>query len=93
MGHENKRTFYPNGPGTELEKTLKSMGFKERKGCSCKNYVNIMDRKGVVWCENHIGKIVRWLATNAKDRRLPFSKIIAKRLVRNAIGRSKRGQT
>ena len=86
---EHKGTFYPNGPGTELKTILSGMGFKERQGCSCGSYAATMNAKGPEWCLNNLEKIVDWLAKSAKQRELPFSRMVARQLVKKAVKRHK----
>jgi hypothetical protein len=82
---------HPNGgPGTELSKILKKFGIKATPTCNCKHYARIMDQKGSEWCLQNIDTIVNWLRDEAKKRALPFSKIVAKRLVKYAINRHNR---
>jgi len=47
-----------------------------------------MDHRGIDWCRQNIPRIVGWMQEEAKRRRLPFSKRLAKMLVRRAINKA-----
>lgn len=72
-------------PGTALERRLKKWGFKENGECKCTHYKVRMNNKGVQWCNNHMDLIIRWLERSAHQRKLPFSKIVARHFITQAI--------
>jgi len=84
----NNGSFQPQGPGTCLHEALAAWGFKERDDCDCVNYATEMNMKGNKWCRNHIPRIIGWMRKSAKQRKLPFSKLIARQFVMKAIRRS-----
>jgi len=73
------------GPGTELKKLLRLVGIKDKGGCRCNSRAREMDRQGADWCRENIDLIVSWLREEAKARKLPFSAVATKLLVRIAI--------
>lgn len=80
----------PDGPGSILSGMLSSLGIKSAPTCSCKRRALEMNAKGPEWCEENIDQIVGWLEEEAKKRRLPFVKTVAKLMVQRAISKSKR---
>lgn len=78
------------GPGTELSKMLSKIGISEIPGCGCRFKGRIMDVEGADWCDKHIEEILDWLEEEALRRGLPFIRIIARKIVRIAIKRSRR---
>ncbi|MGI9447628.1 MAG: hypothetical protein ACR2NI_08250 [Pirellulales bacterium] len=80
-----------NGPGTELANMLKMIGINSKeKGCQCKSHAKRMDREGPQWCRDNIDTILGWLQTEAKKRKLPFVKQVAKQVVLLAIRRAEK---
>lgn len=79
--------YAPSGPGSELKKTLASLGFQEREDCDCVKYANAMDLHGPEWCEANIPTILKWLKKSAKARKVPqfLVGLAGKKLVRSAI--------
>ena len=77
------------GPGTELSRLLARFGVHAVAGCRCQDYARRMNRLGPSWCEHHVDRIVGWMRRSAQRRRLPFSRIVARQLVRTAIHRSR----
>lgn len=80
------------GPGTMLKNILSTFGIKATAGCSCNAKANIMDEKGIEWCENNIDTIVGWLREESQKRGLPFVNSLGKLLVKKAIKNAKRQQ-
>ena len=84
-------TTTTGGPGTELSKLLKMIGINAKeKGCGCKSHAKRMDREGPQWCRDNIEKVLGWLQTEAKKRKLPFVKAAAKQVVLLAIRRAEK---
>ena len=79
-----------NGPGTELKKILGYIGFKSSENCSCQAKAKIMNHMGINWCKDNIDIIVQWLKEEADRRNLPFSAIVAKKIVQLAIYKSEK---
>lgn len=73
-----------NGPGTELKKLLAKLGITQG-GCSCNSHAAEMDRKGPDWCTANLDTITGWLRDEAAKRKLPFSAVAARLLIRRAI--------
>lgn len=82
--------MHPNGPGSILSGMLSSLGIKSAPTCSCKRRALEMNDKGPDWCENNLDQIVGWLEEEAKKRKLPFVKTVAKLMVQRAISKSRR---
>lgn len=80
----------PDGPGSILSGMLSSLGIKSAPTCSCKRRALEMNDKGPDWCAENIDQIVGWLEEEAKKRKLPFVKTVAKLMVQRAISKSKR---
>ena len=77
------------GPGTELANLLNMIGINSKeKGCQCKSHARRMDREGPQWCRDNIETILGWLQKEAKKRKLPFVKQVAKQVVLLAIRRA-----
>lgn len=79
----------PNGPGTVLSKTIKSLGIVMSQGCSCRRHAIEMNTKGNDWCEKNIDNVVGWLREEATKRKLPFIDAIGKLMVTRAIKKSR----
>ena len=86
----------PPGPGTELKALLKKVGIVASPGCSCNKRAQVMDAnesKEPGWCEANLETICDWLQEEATKRKLPFIRMAAKILVRQAIRNArKKGQ-
>lgn len=84
------------GPGTELKALLKKVGIVASPTCSCNTRARIMDEneaKEPGWCEKNLETICDWLQEEATKRKLPFVRMAAKILVRQAIRNArKKGQ-
>jgi len=81
------------GPGTELKKLLSKIGIKADSGCKCSDrakHMDYMEQTDPGWCERNIDTIVGWLEEEAKKRKLPFIKTVAKMLVKRAIKNAQR---
>ena len=85
-----------SGPGTELKALLKKVGIVASPGCSCNKRAQLMDEneaKDPGWCEKNLETICDWLQEEATKRKLPFVRMAAKILVRQAIRNArKKGQ-
>lgn len=85
-----------SGPGTELKSLLKKVGIVASPGCSCNRRAMLMDEnesKEPGWCESNLETICDWLQEEATKRKLPFVRMAAKILVRQAIRNArKKGQ-
>jgi hypothetical protein len=80
----------PNGPGTQLSKMIKSLGIHMSDSCSCRRHAIEMNSKGNDWCEENIDTVVGWLEQEAKNRGLPFVKMVGKVMVNRAIKKSRK---
>lgn len=80
-----------HGPGTELKKLLSRLGFSSTPTCSCNKRAQVMDEKGVQWCEENVDTVCDWLAEEAGKRKLPFIRSAGKLLIRMAIRNAKKG--
>jgi len=79
----------PNGPGTVLVKSIKSLGFAISDSCACKTQLLEMNDKGTDWCVENITKIVSWLKVQAQNINIVFIDSVAKVIIMRAIKKSK----
>ncbi len=77
-----------DGAGSELKKLLSMIGITSSPNCKCNMYAAFMNNMGTSWCTNNIDSIVSWLKEEADKRKLPFSKVLAKQVVKLAIRRA-----
>ena len=80
----------PPGPGTEMKALLAKIGIVASPTCSCNKRAKIMDEKGCDWCAENIDEIDRWLAEEAKKRKLPYLSLAGKALIHLAIRRARK---
>lgn len=66
----------PIGPGTELKRILRSLGFEATEECPCNKRAAAMNAMGADGCEAEIDKVVGWLR-EGQDRWGLRDKIIA----------------
>lgn len=80
------------GPGTELKKMLSVAEWAglslKSADCQCDRRAAEMDANGPEWCAANTETIIGWLRESATERGLPFSAIIARGLIREAIRRA-----
>lgn len=79
------------GPGAELKALLSKMGFSASESCACNKRAQVMNEKGIQWCEENIETICDWLAEESAKRNLPFIRSAGKLLIRMAIRNAKKG--
>lgn len=79
-----------SGPGTEMKALLAKIGIVAKPTCSCNKRAKIMDEKGCDWCAENIDEIDRWLAEEAKKRKLPYLSLAGKALIHLAIRRARK---
>lgn len=80
-------------PGSHLKLLLSKLGIKADSGCKCSDrarHMDYMEQTEPGWCERNIDTIVGWLEEEAKKRKLPFIKTVAKMLVKRAIKNAQR---
>ena len=82
--------FAASGPGTEMKALLAKIGIVSKPTCSCNKRAKIMDEKGCDWCAENIDEIDRWLAEEAKKRKLPYLSLAGKALIHLAIRRARK---
>ena len=73
------------GAGSELKKLLSKVGITSSPNCKCNMYAAWMNHRGTDWCTRNIDEIVSWLGEEAKNRGLPFVKMLAKQVIKLAI--------
>lgn len=83
------------GPGTELAKSIKFLFWIIRKPlnlerCNCVNYECMMNVMGCDGCEENINLIMGWLKDGARAHGEPFSKMIAMKILKQAIRRARK---
>lgn len=83
-------THRPAGPGTELKNLLSMVRIAVAPNCSCTAYAAQMDAWGPDGCLERLPEIVAHLEAQAKGRGLPFSRLVAEKLVRVAIWRARK---
>lgn len=79
-----------SGPGTELKALLASFGIKASSTCQCNKMAQQMDVWGPDESLAHMEQIVDVMQKTAKARKLPFLRLIGRRLVRIACGRARK---
>jgi hypothetical protein len=77
-----------DGAGSELKNLLRMVGITSSPNCKCNLYAAHMNNMGTEWCSDNIDEIVSWLKEEATKRKLPFSKALAKQVVKLAIRRA-----
>ena len=84
----------PSGAGTELTTILGGRIGRtllgEEKCNRCILHAGEMDRNGIEWCADNIPTIVGWLRESAEKRGMPFSDLLAGRLVGYAIRKARK---
>lgn len=80
----------PSGPGSMLKSMLATMGITADKSCPCNKMARKMDEWGPDESLQHIDEVVDVMEKTAKKRKMMFSRLAAKALVRLAIWRSRR---
>ena len=79
-----------SGVGTEVKGLLARIGIVASPTCKCNQRAEIMNIKGIPWCEENIDLIVGWLREEAEKRKLPFVDLAGRALVKMAIKRAKK---
>lgn len=83
----NTETLQAIGVGTGLKKLL-SLFLLKSGSCNCDQHVEVMNLEGPQWCLTNLETVVDWLQESAKERKLPFIRVLAKKLVKRAINNS-----
>lgn len=78
------------GVGTELKRILRRFGITPTPNCPCDERALVMNLEGPQWCRANISIITGWLQEEANNRKLPFSKIAARILIRVAIHKAEK---
>ena len=78
--------------GHHLTRSLRRIGITYTPRCPCRSMAAKMDRNGPDWCEANIEMIVDVMRAEAKKRKLPFTGIVARVLVRMAIRWARRDE-
>jgi hypothetical protein len=78
------------GPGTELKKLLGRIGIKATATCSCNAHARDMDEKGVEWVRANLDLVSGWLEKQAKNRGLPYSHFVGKKLIELACSKAEK---
>lgn len=81
------RSPLPCGPGCQLRKLLKEIGFTE-SGCGCAEMAAKMDRWGPAGCIEHMAEILDHLQAEAVKRKQSFDRGLVEIAVLMAIGRA-----
>src|SRR5262249_8473634 len=93
LAMESPKPILSGGAGTELKKLLAKIGITTTPDCACNQRAIEMDQKGVEWCAANVETIVGWLQEEATRRKLPFTKLGGRTLLRLAIRRASAGVT
>jgi hypothetical protein len=64
----HRRPHSRGGVGAELRELLPWFGQREGTGCNFRMRATQMDGRGIVWCEQNVDMIVRWVQEAAKKR-------------------------
>ena len=85
------------GAGTELMLMLSSplwsrLGIKVTTSCKCTSHAKKMNDRGTDWIEQNTNTVVEWLKNEHNHQRIkiPFSKTVAKMMIRVAMRRAKK---
>jgi len=62
-----------HGFGTRLHNLLGTLSLSEVEGCECSTHKDILDLWTPEYIRSNIDRVVKWLADEARKRRLPFS--------------------
>lgn len=74
------------GPGTCLKEVLEGIPLFHFKPCSkCKAFMRRMNREGLQWSKDNVPLILLRMKQATKERKLPFSKWIARRIIFKAF--------
>ena len=77
------------GAGFELKNLLKSVGIKIEEDSFIDKKFTDINNLGVEWCELNTKIILYWLEIEAKQRKIPFIRIVGKMLLSKAIKNAK----
>jgi len=80
-------------PGKELKRLLRIFSLIPIESCNCDYHADLMDERGPDWCEENIEEVTDWMEEGAAKRGLPFSRKLAKVLVRRATKNARRRAT
>jgi hypothetical protein len=80
----------PNGPGTILSQTIKSIGITMTPNCKCMYHAIMMNKNGVDWCQQNLETILGWIKEECENRKIPFVKPIVSIIVNQAINKSRK---
>lgn len=89
-GQKRKPKPPRQGPGTELHKLLAKLGIRETPSCGCRSRERQMNAWGPDGCLERLDEVVDWMASEAKQRGLPFVRTAGVVLVRWAVRRARR---
>ena len=82
------RTNSGNNPepvGSILRDLLHGLGFVERSGCRCGDWIAKLNRWGVAGVEANRNMVIERLATMAAARGVPFSRLAARIALARAV--------
>lgn len=79
-----------SGPGTELKSLFRWLGIEDTGCGGCGGMATRMNRWGPAKCRKNLNTIVGHLEEQAAERKLPFSRFAATKLVRLAIWKAER---
>jgi hypothetical protein len=78
-----------NGVGYELKEILKFAGIKIEENSFIDKKFSDMNSLGAYWCEVNTKVILYWLEIEAKQRKIPFIRIVGKMFLSKAIKNAK----
>jgi len=82
--------YIGEGVGTEIKKLLAWMNIRPTANCSCNKRAKLLNEKGILWCKENQEAICVWLKEEAINRKLPFFKYGAMKIIKMAISRAER---
>ena len=77
------------GVGFELKKMFSSVGIKIEENSFIDKKLIDMNNLGIGWCELNQKIILYWLELEAKERKIPFVRIVGRMLLLKAIKKAK----
>lgn len=77
------------GVGFELKNLLKSVGIKIEEDSFIDKKLSDINNLGIDWCEFNTKVILYWLEVEAKQRKIPYIRIVGKMFLSKAIKNAK----
>jgi hypothetical protein len=75
------------GFGTRLQSVL-GVFFRSEKGCGCNGHKDILDVWTPEYIRENLETVIEWLHTEARNRRIPFSRFLVRQLLESVLART-----